>query len=83
MNGVSRLFLQAYLDEYCWRLANGNRDGWQIYTALIQAIKDYYGKFQNANNILDQTLHEENNRVNQSVDENLDFGDYTNALTIN
>jgi hypothetical protein len=27
MNGVSRLYLQAYLDDYCWRLANGNRNG--------------------------------------------------------
>jgi transposase-like protein len=30
MNGVSRLYLQAYLDEYCWRLENGNRNGWMV-----------------------------------------------------
>ena len=37
MNGVSRLYLQAYLDEYCWRLANGNRNGWMIFSAIIKA----------------------------------------------
>ena len=41
MNGVSRLYLQAYLDEYYWRLANGNRDGWLIFSALIKAIKAF------------------------------------------
>ena len=46
MNGVSRLYLQAYLDEYCWRLANGNRNGWLIFTAIIAAIRDYFKMFQ-------------------------------------
>ena len=41
MNGVSRLYLQAYLDEYSWRLENGNREGWMIYQAIIRAIRDY------------------------------------------
>ena len=26
INDVSRLYLQGYLDEYCWQLANKNRD---------------------------------------------------------
>ncbi len=77
MNGVSRLYLQAY-HEYCWRLANRNRDGWLIYSALIKAIKDQYEMFQNANDVLDQTIHQESKIINQSVDDNLNFGDYPN-----
>jgi hypothetical protein len=77
MYGVSRLYLQAYLDEYCWRLSHGNRDGWLIYLATIRAIKDYYQLFQNANELLDQTIRQENNIINESVEvNNLDFGDY-------
>ena len=76
MNGVSRLYLQAYLDEYCWRLENGNREGWMIYQAIIRAIKDYFVAFGDANDILDRTIIEENNIVNGSIDESLDFGDF-------
>jgi hypothetical protein len=78
MNGVSRLYLQAYLDEYCWRLVNGNRNGWSVYTAIIKAIRDYFNLFQNPNDILDQTIQEENHIVNNSIDANLDFGNYGN-----
>ena len=76
MNGVSRLYLQAYLDEYCWRLANGNIDGWLIYSAVIKAIRDYFNMFQNPNDILDQTIRVENDILNRSADEQLDFGSY-------
>ena len=76
MNGVSRLYLQAYLDEYCWRLENGNREGWMIYQAIIRAIRDYFVAFGDANDILDRTIIEENNIVNGSIDESLDFGDF-------
>ena len=78
MNGVSRLYLQAYLDEYCWRLANGNRNGWMIFSAIIKAIRDYFNHFQNANNILDQTIREENDILNVSADVQLNFGTYAN-----
>jgi transposase-like protein len=78
MNGVSRLYLQAYLDEYCWRLTNGNRDGWLVFTSVVQAIKDYFELFRDGNNNLDQSILEDNNIINQSVDDSLDFGDYAN-----
>ena len=68
------MYLQAYLDEYCWRLANGNLDGWLIYSAVIKAIRDYYNIFLDANDILDQTIREENNILNISTDEYFDFG---------
>ena len=50
MNGVPRLYLQAYHDEYCWRLANGNINRWLIFIALIKAIKDYFDKINKINN---------------------------------
>ena len=34
--------------------------------------------FQNPNDILDRTIQEENHIVNESIDVNLDFGDYGN-----
>jgi hypothetical protein len=70
MGGVSRLYLQAYLDEYYWRLVNGNRNGWLIYTAVIKAIRDYFELCQDANN--------ENYIINASDDNGLDFGEYPN-----
>ena len=76
MNAVSRSYLQAYLDEYCWRLENGNREGWMIYQAIIRAIRDYFEAFGDANDIWDRTIFEENNIVNGSNDESLDFGDF-------
>ena len=57
MNGISRLYLQAYLNGYCWRLANGNRNCWMIFSAIIKAIRDYFNLFQNYNDVLDQTLY--------------------------
>ena len=45
--------------------------------ATIRAIKDYYQLFQNVNELLDQTIRQENNIINESVEvNNLDFGDY-------
>lgn len=42
IQGVSRLNLQSYLDEHCWRLNNGNTNGWKIFKATLAAIKDFY-----------------------------------------
>jgi transposase-like protein len=80
MNGVSRLYLQAYLDEYCWRLENGNRNGWMVYESIIRAIRDYFRLFPDANAVLDQTIHRENHIINRSVDDELDFGDFNNEI---
>ena len=49
MNGVSRLYLQSYLDEFCWRLNNGNRSGWQIFDAVMNAIRDFYRRYMKNN----------------------------------
>ena len=65
MNGVSRLYLQAYLDEYCWRLENGNRNGWMVYESIIRAIRDYFRLFPDANAVLDETIHRENHIINR------------------
>ncbi len=80
MNGVSRLYLQAYLDEYCWRLENGNRNGWMVYESIIRAIRDYFRLFPDANAVLDETIHRENHIINRSVDDELDFGDFNNEI---
>ena len=70
------MYLQAYLDEYCWRLANGNRNGWMIFSAIIKAIRDYFNHFQNANDILD--TRRKSNILNVSADVQLNFGTYAN-----
>ena len=68
----------SYLHEYCWRLANGNRDGWSIFSAVIVAIKDCFHLFPNANDVWDQTIREENDTQNLSIDEQMNFGTYPN-----
>ena len=84
MNGVPRLYLQAYHDEYCWRLANGNRNGMYDFFSNNQskAIRDCFNHFQNANDILD--TRRKSNILNVSADVQLYFGTYANeeVLTV-
>jgi transposase-like protein len=78
MNGVSRLYLQSYLDEYCWRLSHGNLNGWTVYESLLRAIKDFYSTHPDANDILDRSIYEEDHNINQEIDDNLNF-EYNNV----
>jgi transposase-like protein len=68
MGGVLRVYLQAYLDEYCWRFNNGNKNGWQILKALLKVISDFFKRHQHedANNIVDQSIAEYDNIANTS-----------------
>ena len=45
MNGVSRLYLQTYLNGYCWRLANGNRNCWMIFFSNNQSYQRLFQSF--------------------------------------
>ena len=58
-----------------------------IFSAIIKAIRDYFNHFQNANDVLDQTIRVENDILNVSADVQLNFGTYANeeveALTLN
>ena len=47
-----------------------------IISAIIKAIRDYFNLFQNANDVLDQTIREENDILNVSGDVQLNFGNY-------
>jgi hypothetical protein len=40
---------------------------WLVYQAIIRSIRDYYAAFSNADDILDRTIHEENNIVNRTI----------------
>ncbi len=53
-----------------------NRDGWAVYSAIIKDIKDYFALFPNANDVLNQTINQENDTINASAEVNLDFSDY-------
>jgi transposase-like protein len=74
MNGVSRVYLQSYLDEYCWRLNNGNRNVWQILQAILRAISEYYNRRGvDANAQLDQSILEYNGLAGNGDDEGIEY----------
>ena len=51
-----------------------------VYEAIIKAIRDYFVLFANANGVLDETIHRENQVINRSVDDDMDFGDFNNEI---
>ena len=51
-----------------------------VYEAIIRAIRDYFVLFVDANGVLEQTIHRENQVINRSVDDELDFGDFNNEI---
>ncbi len=62
--------IQAYLDEYCWRLENGqNHNYWEVFEATFRAIKNYFSS--NNNDDLDHSIEEA-----AGEDGEIDFDDY-------
>jgi hypothetical protein len=43
---------------------------WLVYQAIIRSIRDYYAAFSDVDDILDRTIHEENNIINGTISGN-------------
>jgi hypothetical protein len=54
MHGVSRVYLQSYLDENSWRLQNGNTDMWAVLKATLTAIRRFYKNNADGNAVLEE-----------------------------
>lgn len=58
----------------------GTTTDWLVYQAIIRSIRDYYAAFDDANDILDRTIHEENNIASGKISESLGFGDFNDRI---
>ena len=74
MAGVSRRYLQSYLDEYTWRLENGNTDSWKLFKSGMMAVSNYYNELNDGNVFYKENIQE--TETNLYEDDGLDFTDY-------